>query len=158
MWSCVCMVLCMCFQHVDWHYWLIITMFIFWMFFFQSIDSNLPVDFLLKSFCFALLFSILSAAFTLLLKWQWRITIGPAHSDHRESISWHVLMPWSAPVFGSVSVPMALGRSGGMKEPLRQCQPQMPFTTTHPGHRLLCLHSPLTLSGPGPMQICRWPH
>lgn len=45
-----------------------------------------------------------------------------------------------------------------MKEPLCWCQSQMPSTTTRPHHRLLCLRSPLTLSGWGPAQTCRWPH
>lgn len=47
---------------------------------------------------------------------------------------------------------------GEMKELLCWCQSQMPSTTTRPHRRLLSLHSPLTLSGWGPAQTCRWPH
>lgn len=99
------------------------------------------------------------AASTLPFKCQGSINLGPAQSDHRESISWHVLVPWPVPVPGSVCVCLwHWAEQGEMKELLCWCQSQMPSTTTHPHHRLLCLHSPLTLSERGSQQTCRWPH
>lgn len=67
----------------------------------------------LWNFCVILFSFAFSAAFTLLSKYQGSLNSGPTHSDHRESISWHVLVPWHVPVPGSVFVPMALGRTGG---------------------------------------------
>lgn len=93
---------------------------------------------------------------------------GPARSDHRESLSWHVLVPRPAPLPGSVCVPVAIGRTGGggIKELLCWCQSQMPSTTsttTPPRH---CLHSPSDAVRTGPCtdlqvaplagKVCQW--
>lgn len=59
-----------------------------------------------------------SAAFTLQSKCQESINSGSTHSDHRESISWHVLVPRPVPVPGSVCVPVALSRTGGNERAL----------------------------------------
>lgn len=109
---------------------------------------------------FMILFSFtVSAVFPLLSKSHGSIYLGHARPDHRESISWHVLVPWPAPVPVSLCVcPWHSVEKGEMKELLCWCQSQMPCTTTHSRHRLFCLHSPLTLSGRGPVQTCRWPH
>lgn len=63
-------------------------------------------------------FLAFSTAFTLQSKCQESINLGPAHSDHRESISWHVLVPWPVPVPSSMYVPMALSRTGGNERAL----------------------------------------
>lgn len=75
--------------------------------------SGLPLEFLFDPFLFPS-----SAAFPLQSKCQESINSGPAHSDHRESISWHVLVPWPVPVPGSVCVPVALSRTGGNERAL----------------------------------------
>lgn len=71
----------------------------------------------LWNFCVILFLFAFSVAFTL-SKYQGSINSGPTHSDHRESISWHVLVPWHVPVPGSVCVPMALSRTGGNERAL----------------------------------------
>lgn len=85
----------------------------FLMFMFRSKISGLSLEFLYDLFYFAF-----SAAFTLQSKCQGRLNSGPAHSDHRESISWHVLVPWPVPVPDSVCVPVALSRTGGNERAL----------------------------------------
>lgn len=85
-------------------------MLVFW----KSKIIGLPLCFLHGP----LLFFTFSAAFTLLSKRQGSINLGPAHSDHRESISWHVLVPWPVAAPGFVCVPMALIRTGGNERAL----------------------------------------
>lgn len=72
----------------------------------------------LWNFCMILFSFSFSAAFTLLSNCQGSINSGPTHSDHRESISWHVLVPWPVPMPSSVCVPVALSRTGGNERAL----------------------------------------
>lgn len=71
---------------------------VFWCLGVKLVDS-------LWIFCMHLLFSLaFYTAFTLLFKCRGSINLGLTQSDHRESISWHVLVPWPVPVPGSVCV------------------------------------------------------
>lgn len=79
---------------------------------------GVKLDASLWNFCMILFSFAFSAALTLKSKCQGRINSGLAHSDHRESISWHVLVPWPVPVPGSVCVPVALSRTGGNERAL----------------------------------------
>lgn len=81
---------------------------------FRSKISGLPLEFLYDPFLFCVLCSFHIAVQNV----RGALTRGPAHSDHRESISWHVLVPWPVPVPGSVCVPVALSRTGGNERAL----------------------------------------
>ena len=70
----------------------------------------------------------------LLSKYEGSIDSSPTHSDHRESISWHVLVPWHVPVPSSVCVPMALSRTGGNERALML----VPVTDVQHHHATAC--------------------
>lgn len=120
----------------------------------------------LRICCMTLFSFAFYAAFTLLFKRQGSINLGFAQSDHRESISWHVLVPWPVPVPGSVCVPVALSRTGGneralMLVPVTDAQHHHPSTSPP---ALSAFPSDTVRTGPSPDlqvaplagKVCQW--
>lgn len=111
----------------------------------------------LWNFCM-ILFSFAFSAFTARSKCQGRINSAPLTQITEKVFPDMCWCPGLYPCPALCVCPWHSAEQGEMKELLCWCQSQMPSTTTRPRHRLLCLHSPLTLSGRGPAQTCRWPH